>query len=253
MPPEPQSGLLREVALLFGLTTVASLAILALTKIELLKDVGLAALALLYLLIAIRAAQRETGGIRRYGIHLAGLLEPPKPDDGPPGPFGIRDLLRALGRATKPGAREAAFALGVAALTFPPFIVGFYFWNSPTQPFSFQLPPATLSFCTAQILIVALPEEALFRGYFQTRLADAWPARREILGALISPRSLVMQAALFALLHFIVDPHPARLAVFFPALIFGWMRARRGGIGSAMTYHALCNILSDILFRSWLG
>jgi len=140
----------------------------------------------------------------------------------------------------------------VALITFPPFIVGFFFWNAPEQAFSFGLPNAPLSFILAQLLIVALPEEALFRGYFQTRLSDIWPHKTGTLGAPIHVAALVTQAALFALIHFVVDPNPGRLAVFFPGLIFGWMRARRGGIGAAVAYHALCNLLSDILYRGWL-
>ena len=49
-----------------------------------------------------------------------------------------------------------------------------------------------------------------------------------------------------------VDLQPARLAVFFPALLFGWLRALRGGIGAPAALHVLCNLLSDLLARSWL-
>jgi hypothetical protein len=34
--------------------------------------------------------------------------------------------------------------------------------------------------------------------------------------------------------------------------VFGWLRALRGGIGAAAGFHALCNLLSDVLARSWL-
>jgi membrane protease YdiL (CAAX protease family) len=57
---------------------------------------------------------------------------------------------------------------------------------------------------------------------------------------------------LFAAIHFLVEPHPARLAVFFPALLFGWTRAWRGGIGAALVLHAMSNLYSEILARSWL-
>jgi membrane protease YdiL (CAAX protease family) len=39
--------------------------------------------------------------------------------------------------------------------------------------------------------------------------------------------------------------------VFFPALVFGWMRARTGGIGAAVLFHALCNIFSATLARGY--
>ena len=50
-----------------------------------------------------------------------------------------------------------------------------------------------------------------------------------------------------------VIPNPQRLAVFFPALLFGWMRARTGSIAAGALYHALCNVLADTLHVSYFG
>ena len=46
-------------------------------------------------------------------------------------------------------------------------------------------------------------------------------------------------------------PPPARLAVFFPALLFGLLRAWRGGIGAAMLLHALSNVLAELLEKGF--
>jgi len=100
--------------------------------------------------------------------------------------------------------------------------------------------------------VVALPEEAFFRGYLQTALSDLQKTRRRILGVELAPLAWLLQAILFAAIHFIVEPQPARLAVFFPALLFGWTRAWRGGIGAALALHAMSNLYSEILARSWL-
>ncbi len=100
--------------------------------------------------------------------------------------------------------------------------------------------------------MVALPEEAFFRGYLQTSLSDLEKKPIRLLGASLAPGAWLLQAILFALIHFLVDPHPARLAVFFPALLFGWTRAWRGGIGAAIALHAMSNLYSEILARSWL-
>ena len=62
-----------------------------------------------------------------------------------------------------------------------------------------------------------------------------------------------MSSALFALGHLLVIPNPQRLAVFFPALVFGWMRARTGSIAAGATFHALCNVVSDVLHTSYFG
>ena len=49
-----------------------------------------------------------------------------------------------------------------------------------------------------------------------------------------------------------LDLAPERLAVAFPALLFGWLRAWRGGIGAALLVHAASNVYADILVRGWL-
>ena len=99
---------------------------------------------------------------------------------------------------------------------------------------------------------MALPEEALFRGTFQTRLHDRWPPKAKILGAALDLRAWLLTAGLFAIVHFVSIPNPARLAVFFPGLLFGWLRAWRGGIGAAMLLHAMSNVLAEILEKGWL-
>jgi membrane protease YdiL (CAAX protease family) len=63
--------------------------------------------------------------------------------------------------------------------------------------------------------------------------------------------ALVVSSALFAVSHVAVIPNPQRLAVFFPALLFGWMRARTGSIAAGAAFHALCNLLSDVLHTSY--
>jgi membrane protease YdiL (CAAX protease family) len=92
----------------------------------------------------------------------------------------------------------------------------------------------------------------MFRGYFQTRLQEIYPPSVRLWGAAISPVALLLQALLFALLHYLVGFSPARLAVFFPALVFGLLRSVRGGIGAAVWFHALSNVLSEILTRGYL-
>ncbi|MCA9609435.1 MAG: CPBP family intramembrane metalloprotease [Myxococcales bacterium] len=205
-----------------------------------------------FLFVAVRLARRRPDGMKRMGIDLAGLLESPSADDErPPGPLGLYDLARAIRAAAPSGLREAGVALGVAAVVFPPFVVGFYYWHQPAHPFAFRLPEDFWEMALTQLLVVALPEEAFFRGYVQTRLGDRWSSKPRWLGGLVDPRVLVLQAVLFALIHFASIPHPARLAVFFPALLFGLLRAWRGGIGAAMLLHALSNVLAELLEKGF--
>jgi hypothetical protein len=97
----------------------------------------------------------------------------------------------------------------------------------------------------AQLLLVALPEEWFYRGYLQTTLARAWPQRVRILGPIeIGPANL-LTSLLFGLGHFVINLHPARFAVFFPSLLFGWLRDRNGTIASCVLYHAACNLMVE--------
>lgn len=103
-----------------------------------------------------------------------------------------------------------------------------------------------------QLVVVAIPEELFFRGYLLERLEQVWPPGRRLFGAPVG-LALVVSSALFALGHVVLVPNPARLAVFFPALLFGWMRARTGSIASGALYHALCNVVSEVLHRSYFA
>ena len=62
---------------------------------------------------------------------------------------------------------------------------------------------------------------------------------------------VVVTSVIFALGHVATEVHPNRLAVFFPSLLFGWMRARRGGIGAAAAFHAICNLFASYLAQSY--
>ncbi|UJR81193.1 myxosortase MrtC [Sandaracinus amylolyticus] len=246
---------LREVALVYALVCVLTFGLGALRALAPLRDVAHLGIAALFLVVPLWAARREHAGARRLGIDLAGLLEAPpdEPSTRSPGPFGVFDLARAVRDAAPSGLREIGAALLVALVIFPPFAVGFYLWNQPGHAFVWNPPPDLASFALTQIVLVGLPEEALFRGYVQTRLHDVFPPRTTILGVRVHVGVLVAQAALFALVHLATEPYVAKLAVFFPGLLFGWMRAWRGGIGAAILFHAMSNVLAEILVRGWLG
>ena len=93
-------------------------------------------------------------------------------------------------------------------------------------------------------------EEAFYRGYLQSRLDDAWPPRWRLLGATVGP-GLLVASAIFALGHVATVHLATRLAVFFPALLFGWLRARTGGIGASVCFHMICNVYSQALGRGY--
>lgn len=104
-----------------------------------------------------------------------------------------------------------------------------------------------------QVLMVALPEEWFYRGYLQAQLEASWPAPQwRILGASLG-WGWLLGSALFALGHLVLDPRPARLLVFFPSLLFGWMRARTGSVIPGALFHAACNVLATALSYAYVG
>jgi hypothetical protein len=241
----------QEVCLTFAGVTAGTVLISVLGAAAPLDGYVQLAVAGLFMWTAVHMSQREPDGLARFGLSLGGLLDSPEEQA-----VGVRativDLARALARATPPALRELGAAIVVAAVIFPPFVAGFYVFHSPGRAFTPHLPDHFASYLLSQLVVVGLPEEALFRGYFMGRLSDHFPTRTRVLGAQLALPALLGQAALFSLIHVAVDPRPARLAVFFPGLLFGWLRARRGGIGASAALHACCNLLSDVLVRGWL-
>ncbi len=159
--------------------------------------------------------------------------------------YGMR--LSPLGRGL------ACWALGLVVV-LPLFSVGYYlymhrvcphlpralFYCPPALRPVLRLPPQPLLAVVSQLVVVALPEEFFFRGYVQGRLAQV----------LRTPTAVLLTAAVFALGHYLVTFEPAALAVFFPGILFGLLRAATGSILAGTLFHASCNLLIDVLHRS---
>ncbi len=92
-----------------------------------------------------------------------------------------------------------------------------------------------------QWIVVALPEEAFFRGWMLERLRLRWPPARQLFGVPFGAAHVV-SALLFAAIHLFAVPSAHRLAVFFPGLLFAWVRERGGHVGAAIACHALSNV-----------
>jgi uncharacterized protein len=177
---------------------------------------------------------------------------------------------RAAGLTLAP-VRLGLRVLGLALLvTWPAFILGFFLYYGSLCPRSDiahaiapicsrwhgiagvhpQLPEGFLVLALSQILVVAVPEEVFFRGYLMSRFEARFPSRSRLWGAAVG-WPLLLTSLLFATGHFLVDLQPTRLAVFFPALAFGWMRSRSGSVAPGAVFHALCNLLSEVMHESF--
>lgn len=102
-----------------------------------------------------------------------------------------------------------------------------------------------------QVVLVAIPEETFFRGYLLRRFARLWPAAGSERFFHISAANLA-SSAIFALAHFAIGFHPARLAVFFPSLLFGRLAERTGGLAASVTLHVLSNLMMQLVSTQYL-
>lgn len=92
------------------------------------------------------------------------------------------------------------------------------------------------------LIFVAIPEEFFYRGYIQTRLDEAFSAERSIAGAKLG-WGIVLASLLFAFGHSIVIFQPWwQVFIFFPGMVFGWLRARTGDAMAGAFFHAACNV-----------
>jgi len=154
--------------------------------------------------------------------------------------------------------RAAGVTALVVAVIYPVFIVGNHLYLSwllpeasawvgmdpPIRPHHPEhgLPRDLLQIVIWQLIAVGYGEEFFYRGYMQTRLKRAFgPARRRFLGADIGAPFWIT-ALLFTLGHSLVQFQWWQPAIFFPALVFGWLRERTGNILASALFHAFANV-----------
>lgn len=100
-----------------------------------------------------------------------------------------------------------------------------------------------------EVFAVALPEEVFHRGYLMSALEERWPPRRRVLGAPLG-LAAVLASLLFAVGHLVGMAEVARLATFFPALVFSWLWRRSGSLWAPALFHAAANLLMAVLIAS---
>ncbi len=142
---------------------------------------------------------------------------------------------------------DLVWVIGVAAVTFSLVALGApVVWGIENTTWQFTWPEGYPGLVVSHLLIVALPEEFFYRGYLLGRLNDIFTSRFSLLGVKVGV-GFILQAVLFALGHYLIDFNPGRLAVFFPALVFGWLGLKRGTIVAPILFHAASNIFMEFL------
>jgi membrane protease YdiL (CAAX protease family) len=175
--------------------------------------------------------RNEDAVVRAHGLGLGGLM--------------LHDRRHALAGF----GLSAIVFLSVTIVVLVPYALVYRWWRNVTGPIQWAYAwHGVLRDAPGQLLMVALPEEVFFRGYLQTALDRQFVTKVRIFGAEIG-LGLLISSAIFAVGHVLTRPHPERLAVFVPSLLFGWMRARTSGVGAPIAFHAVCNLLSAALLR----
>jgi len=231
LSPGPKPSASRIVVAVASTTAIVTAAAYLAPESYAATAVGMLFLAATYVLVL----RHDAGFIRSHGLALGGLFEPEP-----------LDPARLLGNTMVAFAIALAFVIIIAA----PFAWGFHAYYSAAyhlkMAFHFEALRSVAREAPGQVLVIALPEEAFFRGYLQSELDALFVARRRFLGADVS-LAIPVAALVFAVGHVLTRPDPGRLAVFFPGLLFGYLRARTKGIGASVMLHALCNLLSSAL------
>lgn len=153
--------------------------------------------------------------------------------------------ISELGLAVRRPLRDLKF-FGLACLIFlPPFAVGFYLFEhfSSGAGMKLRFPPNPGRNIAFEFLYLSLTEEFLFRGYMQKRLSRITGRVFRVLGFEL-PLAGIICAALFAGAHILYEAQVYRIFVFFPALVFAWLRYKSDSILAPTLFHGTCNLVA---------
>lgn len=217
-----QKKYVRDVIIVYVVTLVLLKVFYELRKVSIVESILWLIVPLVFFLVPYFALRWREESFADYGVSLP-------------------EKIKGAYREAKPALR---LALLTALVTFPPFTFLFWIWSKFIHMGGIMKmnPLAWVSILIFQFFYVALPEELFYRGYILGKLNKVWPPVVSILKVPVG-FGIPVTAVLFAFGHFLINFSPARLGVFFPALIFGWMREKTGGILASAVYHAMCNIL----------
>jgi hypothetical protein len=143
--------------------------------------------------------------------------------------------------------------LVVSIIVFPPFLLVAHGWMRlvvGADAFHLAGFPDFGNLLLVQVLIVALPEEFFFRGYFQSTMDMLFEKRWKIFGTCLGWGWLIT-AIVFAFAHSLIVYQWWHFSIFFPALVFGFLRERTGNIIAPTLFHAASNLLMNWFVRCY--
>lgn len=131
----------------------------------------------------------------------------------------------------------------LSLVIFPPFFLANHFYQTvllEKQWIGISL-AGSGSFLLLQIVQTALPEEFFFRGWFYPLLRQKWPFLT----------ALIINSLLFAFMHSLFRLQWWHFSIFFPGLLFGWLREKTGAITAPILFHALSNLVGHWIWLSY--
>lgn len=148
--------------------------------------------------------------------------------------------------------RDLLLYIVVSLMVFFPYALGAHFYETLLFGKSWQglkLAGFWLYFFN-QIVLVALPEEIFFRGFMEDALTQALPPKSKFLGAPFG-WAMVVNGLIFAFSHSLIAFQWWHFSIFFPSLLFSWLRQKTKTIWVAALFHASCNCVAWLIINSY--
>ena len=125
-----------------------------------------------------------------------------------------------------------------------PWLIGYHYYQSMLFGYTNQWlwPSSFITLIGYHLFFVAIPEEMFYRGYMQSRLDELFEKRWSIFGVKLG-WGWILTCLLFAFGHSLVHFQWWHFAIFFPSLLFGWLREKTGHIVAGALFHAWSNVV----------
>ena len=147
--------------------------------------------------------------------------------------------------------RSLWWFVATSLVIFPPFLLFNHLYQTILFNTHLNLSHLSLGLETIaiQVLLVAFPEEFFFRGYLQTIIARHFPKKFHLfwIQALAVGWTVPITSLLFAASHSFITFRWWHFSIFFPSLVFGWLRERTNGLIAPILFHAVSNLLVGLI------
>jgi hypothetical protein len=238
---------IRDALIAFALASIGVAALAALGRAVPLVHENLGALvAVVFLYLPFWYAGRRSEDLSHYGFRADPLGKGLALGFG--APLLIFPLFAVLFVLFYAEVCQAGQPMWLRQMAPPGTCDGFRGWDGLRAPI---VDRDFLTLVAVQVIVIALPEELFFRGFLHELFERALPPRRRLFGGGIG-WALILSSLLFALGHLASGFDARRLSVFFPGLLFGWMRSATGSILAGTIAHAASNLFIHLLEQMFL-